>query len=58
MEYKSIGRKPLKTQSPNTSKSHFHSRICFEFEFHPNHFHIDLDDHDEGDKGGEEKICI
>jgi hypothetical protein len=56
MEYKSIGRKPLKTQSPNTSKSHFHSRICFEF--HPNHFHIDLDDHDEGDKGGEEKICI
>ena len=50
--------KPLKTQSPSTPKSHFHTRIYFEFEFYPNHFHIDSDDHDEGDRGGKEKICI
>ena len=50
--------KPLKTLSSSTPKSHFHTIICFEFEFHPNHFHIDSDDHDEGDRGGEEKICI
>jgi hypothetical protein len=51
--------KPLKTRSPSTLKSHFHTRICYEFKFHPNHFDIDPEDnHDEGDRGGEEKICI